>query len=108
AGLRQIINECALVNVDGMPVVWASRILGKPLKERVTGVDLFEALIERAVLRGWRVFFLGAREDVVTQVKRMYQERHPELVVCGYRNGYWRPEEEAQVVDQIRDARPHL
>lgn len=40
--LRRIINECPLINVDGMPVVWASRLLGKPLKERVAGVDLFE------------------------------------------------------------------
>src|SRR5256712_3035272 len=40
--LRRVINECALVNVDGMPVLWASRLLGKPLKERVPGADLFE------------------------------------------------------------------
>eukprot|EP01032_Pedospumella_encystans_P023458 gene23458-26555_t len=43
AELRRIINECALINVDGMPVVWASRLLGKPLKERVAGVDLRHA-----------------------------------------------------------------
>jgi len=48
--LRRIINECALVNVDGMPVVWASRLLGKSLKERVAGVDLFEALVERSAV----------------------------------------------------------
>ena len=46
--LRQIINDCDLINADGMPVVWASRLLGKPLKERVTGVDLFEALMAQA------------------------------------------------------------
>ena len=58
--LRRIINACALVNVDGMPVVWASRLLGKPLKERVAGVDLFEALMRRAGERGWRVRCRGA------------------------------------------------
>ena len=62
--LRRIINECALVNADGMPVVWASRLLGKPLKERVAGVDLFEALMRRAGEKGWRVFLLGAKEEV--------------------------------------------
>ncbi|MEO8992434.1 MAG: WecB/TagA/CpsF family glycosyltransferase, partial [Nitrosospira sp.] len=46
--LRRIINDCQLINVDGMPVVWASRLLGKPLKERVAGVDLFESLMQRA------------------------------------------------------------
>ena len=69
--LRQIINDCALVNVDGMPVVWASRLLGKPLKERVAGVDLFEALMRRAGEKGWRVFLLGAREEVVAAVERL-------------------------------------
>jgi N-acetylglucosaminyldiphosphoundecaprenol N-acetyl-beta-D-mannosaminyltransferase len=53
-GLRRIINDRALVNVDGMPVVWASRLSGKPLRERVAGVDLFEAPMRRSSGRGWR------------------------------------------------------
>jgi N-acetylglucosaminyldiphosphoundecaprenol N-acetyl-beta-D-mannosaminyltransferase len=59
--LRRIINACALVNADGMPVVWASRLLGNPLTERVAGIDLFEALMRRSSERGWREFLLGAR-----------------------------------------------
>jgi len=107
--LRRIINECALVNVDGMPVVWASRLLGKPLKERVAGVDLFEALMRRAGEKGWRVFLLGAREEVVSQVAATYSRKYPALTLAGYRNGYWKGEaEEADVVRQIRDSRPDL
>lgn len=106
--LRRIINECALINVDGMPVVWASRLLGKPLKERVAGVDLFEALMQRSSRTGWRVFLLGAREEVVSEVKRQYEIKYPGLTVCGYRNGYWKPEEEAGVVEQIRAAQADL
>jgi N-acetylglucosaminyldiphosphoundecaprenol N-acetyl-beta-D-mannosaminyltransferase len=107
--LRRIINECALINVDGMPVVWASRLLGKPLKERVAGVDLFEALMRRAGEKGWRVFLLGAKEEVVGKVAATYQHRYPKLVLAGWRNGYWKGEaEEAQVAGQIRDARPDL
>jgi N-acetylglucosaminyldiphosphoundecaprenol N-acetyl-beta-D-mannosaminyltransferase len=107
--LRQIINDCALINVDGMPVVWASRLLGKPLKERVAGVDLFEALMRRAGEKGWRVFLLGAKEEVVSKVAATYQHKYPRLVLAGYRNGYWKGEaEEAQVVEQIRDAKPDL
>ncbi|WP_107876872.1 WecB/TagA/CpsF family glycosyltransferase [Pseudoduganella sp. UC29_71] len=108
AELRRIINDCALVNVDGMPVVWASRLLGKPLKERVAGVDLFEALMQRSSRTGWRVFLLGAREEVVSEVKRQYEIKYPGLTVCGYRNGYWKPEEEAGVVEQIRAAQADL
>ncbi|HZV65206.1 MAG TPA: WecB/TagA/CpsF family glycosyltransferase [Telluria sp.] len=107
--LRRIINDCALVNVDGMPVVWASRLLGKPLKERVAGVDLFEALMRRAGDKGWRVFLLGAREEVVSAVRDTYQRKYPKLVIAGCRNGYWNGEqEEAQVVEQIRDSRADL
>lgn len=106
--LRRIINECALVNVDGMPVVWASRLLGKSLKERVAGMDLFEALVRRSADKGWHVFFLGAREEVVRAVKDLYARKFPRLRIAGYRNGYWSPEEEAGVVKAIADCRPHI
>jgi N-acetylglucosaminyldiphosphoundecaprenol N-acetyl-beta-D-mannosaminyltransferase len=107
--LRQIINDCALINADGMPVVWASRLLGKPLKERVAGVDLFEALMRRAGEKGWRVFLLGAREEVVSKVAETYQRKYPRLVLAGYRNGYWKGEaEELDVVRQVRDSRADL
>lgn len=101
--LRGIINACALVNVDGMPVVWASRLLGKPLKERVAGVDLFDALMRRASERGWRVFLLGARSEVVATVAGSYWCRYPGLAIAGWRDGYWQGEaEEAAVAEQVR------
>lgn len=107
--LRRIINACDLVNVDGMPVVWASRLLGKPLKERVAGIDLFEALMGRAAHRGWRVFLLGARLRVVREVAATYVRRYPGLVLAGVRDGYWQGEEaEAEVVRQVRDSRADL
>jgi N-acetylglucosaminyldiphosphoundecaprenol N-acetyl-beta-D-mannosaminyltransferase len=107
--LRRIINDCALVNVDGMPVVWASRLLGRPLKERVAGCDLFEALTRRAGEKGWRVFLLGAQEEVVSKVASTYRHKYPNLVLAGHRNGYWKGEaEEAEVVEQVRAARPDL
>ncbi|TXG00079.1 WecB/TagA/CpsF family glycosyltransferase [Massilia arenae] len=107
--LRRIINACDLVNVDGMPVVWASRLLGKPLKERVAGIDLFEALMGRAADKGWRVFLLGARPDVVREVAATYARRYPGLVLAGVRDGYWQGEAaEAGVVRQVRDSRADL
>ena len=107
-GLRHISNDCALISVDGMPVVWAARLLGKPLKERVAGIDLFEALMGRASQTGWRVFLLGAREDVVTGVKGRYQQKYPGLLIAGYRNGYWRADEEQSVAGQIAASRADL
>jgi N-acetylglucosaminyldiphosphoundecaprenol N-acetyl-beta-D-mannosaminyltransferase len=107
--LRRIINDCDLINVDGMPVVWASRLLGRPLKERVAGVDLFEALMRRAAVKGWRVFLLGAKEEVVSRVRELYEVKYPGLVIAGHRNGYWKgEEEEAQVVQEVKRARADI
>ena len=66
--LREAIRDCDLINADGQPIVWASRLLGQPLKERVTGIDLFGALVERCAEHGFRPFFLGARQEVVQQM----------------------------------------
>jgi len=107
--LRRIINACALVNVDGMAVVWASRVLGTPLKERVAGIDLFDALMGRAAQCGWRVFLLGAQEAVVAGVAAHYEKKLPGLTICGWRNGYWQGREEAaQVANMVRASRADL
>jgi len=88
-----------------MPVVWASRLLGKPLKERVPGVDLFEAIMKRAAQKRWRIYLLGAREEVVSSVKSLYEAKYPGLTIAGYRNGYWSSAEEASVAEEIGAAR---
>src|SRR5262245_50772399 len=84
--LRRVIQSCDLVNADGMAVVWASRILGKPLPERVAGIDLFEQLVATAREDGRSVFFLGATDEVVAQMVQVFADRYPGLRVAGYRN----------------------
>ncbi|MEI6084587.1 MAG: WecB/TagA/CpsF family glycosyltransferase [Verrucomicrobiota bacterium] len=106
--LREAVLGCDLINVDGQPVVWASRILHSPLKERVAGVDLFSALVERCAQGGYRPYLLGATPAVVEKTAGILKDRHPNLKLAGWRNGYWRPEEEAQVVAQIKEAKPDV
>jgi N-acetylglucosaminyldiphosphoundecaprenol N-acetyl-beta-D-mannosaminyltransferase len=106
--LRRIINACALISADGMPVLWAARLLGTPLKERVAGIDLFEALMARAASRGWRVFLLGAREEVVARVRALYQARYPGLAIAGHRDGYWSAADEEGVAGQVAASRADL
>ena len=106
--LRRIINACDLINADGMPVVWAARLLGKPLKERVAGIDLFEALMQRAAERGWRVFLLGAREEVVARVRSLYEQKYRGLLIAGHRNGFWNAAEEEGVAAQVEASRADL
>ena len=106
--LREVIAACDLINVDGQPIVWASRLLGTPLRERVAGVDLMERLIERAAARGHRLYLLGARAEVVSAVAARITADHPGTVVAGWRDGYWAPEDEADVVAAIAATRPDI
>lgn len=78
-----ITQAAEIVTPDGMPVVWASRVQGSPLPERVTGVDLVEKLCEQAAADTRRVFFLGAAPGVAERAAGQLQQKYPRLVVAG-------------------------
>lgn len=99
--LTEIVNDCALVNADGQAVVWAAKFLGTPLPERVAGVDLMHELIARAEERGYRVYFLGAKHEVLEQAVANITARHPDLQVAGFRDGYFDESEDTSVAATI-------
>lgn len=106
--LREIIEECGLVNADGQAVVWASRLLGDPLPERVAGIDLMDELLALAERRGYRVYFLGARREVLDVAVDRLLEKYPELQVAGARDGYFADSEKPEVAAEIRASRPDM
>jgi N-acetylglucosaminyldiphosphoundecaprenol N-acetyl-beta-D-mannosaminyltransferase len=106
--LKRALISADFVTADGMSVVWASRVLGRGLKERVTGIDLFQKLIERAAMRGFSVYFLGAREESVRGTIDKLLLRTPALRVAGYRNGYFSESESSDVVEQISRSKTDL
>jgi exopolysaccharide biosynthesis WecB/TagA/CpsF family protein len=106
--LRSIIDACSIINADGQPVVWASRLLGVPLRERVAGIDLMSRLIEEAGPRGHRIYLLGARPDVLREVVDRIAREHPTTVIAGYRDGYWSADEEPAVAAEIAEARADI
>jgi N-acetylglucosaminyldiphosphoundecaprenol N-acetyl-beta-D-mannosaminyltransferase len=106
--LRDDVLASDLVLADGMSVVWASRILRAPLPERVAGIDLMHAILQHGNSRGYRVFCLGATEDVLAHAVRKLEEMYPNVRFVGARDGYYRPDEEAALADQIRAARPDV
>jgi N-acetylglucosaminyldiphosphoundecaprenol N-acetyl-beta-D-mannosaminyltransferase len=106
--LREIIGGCELVNADGQAVVWASRLLGDPLPERVAGIDLMDELLAVAERRGYRVYFLGARAEVLERALERLRERYPALQIAGARDGYFGDDEEAAVCDAIRATEPDM
>lgn len=108
AKLTQIVDDCGLVNADGQAVVWASRMLGDPLPERVAGIDLMHELLGLAERKGYRVFFLGARPEVLATAVERIRAMHPELQVAGARDGYFSDEEESAVCTEINDSRADI
>ena len=106
--LKESIIHCDLINADGQAVVWASRILKQPLPERVAGIDLMQELVELSAIKAYRIFFLGAKEEVVRKVVEKYSNQFGSNIIAGYRNGYFSKEEELNVAKQIAAAKPHI
>jgi N-acetylglucosaminyldiphosphoundecaprenol N-acetyl-beta-D-mannosaminyltransferase len=106
--LRAAVTGCDLVLADGQSVVWASRLLRQPLPERVAGIDLLLGLLPEAARRGQRVYFLGAREDVLRRMLAEVGRRFPDLRVAGARDGYFSAGEAPLVAEAIREARTDL
>ena len=108
---KQLHAACAagdLILADGMSVIWASRLAATPLLERVTGIDLVDSLLDKASQSQMKVFFLGAREPVVSKLVEICREKHPGLIVAGYRNGYFKDEQHAEIVRQIRASKADM
>lgn len=101
--LLNILRRADLVTPDGMPLVWASRFLGTPLKERVTGADLVPRLAEASAKHGKSIFFLGGREDVGRQAAELLKERYPELKIAGVFSPYVHVDGESLITAQEED-----
>ena len=98
----EILAGADLVVPDGVGVIYAAKILGRPLKSRVPGIDLAAALMGRVAGTGKRLFLLGAAPGVAEQAAVNLRAAYPGLVVCGTHDGYF--EEDGPVIDAIRRA----
>jgi N-acetylglucosaminyldiphosphoundecaprenol N-acetyl-beta-D-mannosaminyltransferase len=102
--LREALLACDLMLADGMAVVWASRLLGRPLPERVTGIDLFTSLLAAAGERGESIYILGAKQEVLDRVLDVIREVYPGVRVAGARHGYFSEGDEPAIARSIREA----
>jgi N-acetylglucosaminyldiphosphoundecaprenol N-acetyl-beta-D-mannosaminyltransferase len=102
AELRASIEAADIVLADGMAVVWASRLLGQPLPERVTGIDLLESLMAQAERDGLSVYFLGGKAEVLDGMLAVLRARYPNLGITGWRDGYFSAQDEAGLVRAIQ------
>ena len=98
--LLDILRRADLVTADGMPIVWASKLLGVPLKERVTGADLVPRLAEEAAKREKSLFLLGGRGDVGQKAADILKNRYPGLKIVDVYSPFVHVEGEAAVTEK--------
>ena len=99
--IRDIVHRCEVISTDGVGVYWFSKMLGCPIPERVTGIDLMDKLLQEASQRGLKPYFLGAKQHVVEKSVAYYQAKYPTLEFAGFRNGYFTQEEEKEIAADI-------
>ena len=97
---RTVLNQADLSMPDGIGVVYVSKILGRPLKGRVPGIDFAEHLVAWMARTGKRLYLLGSKPGVAEAAAKTLTERYPGLTVCGTHDGYF--QEDAPVIEAVR------
>ena len=105
--LEQNIRASDIVGIDGMGIVYALRLLGYDVPERVAGADLFDSLMAECARRQLRPFLLGASPTVLEEAVRRLQRRHAGLRFAGTHHGYFPSEREEEVCSVIRASGAH-
>ena len=99
--LGEDVTSSNLILADGSAVVLASKILNKKLPERVAGIDLMHGILERGDKLGYRVFCLGATEEISEEIERQINKHYPGVIIAGRQNGYFSEEQQADVAENI-------
>jgi N-acetylglucosaminyldiphosphoundecaprenol N-acetyl-beta-D-mannosaminyltransferase len=106
--LRNDVLSSNIILPDGTSVVWASRILGRPLPERVAGIDLMMGMFRRGNEHRYRIYCLGATDEVLEKATARIAADFPGVELVGQHNGYFTTEEEPAIADEIIAAKPHI
>lgn len=104
----KLVNNCGIINADGISLVLASRVLGKKIPERVAGIDLMEALIKDSAKNGHRVFLLGAKEVVVRKAANVLSRANPKLKIVGVQNGYFERQDWSCIYKMLTKTNPDI
>ena len=110
--LRKAYKHADLILTDGKPLIWISRLYGTPIKQKLSGSDLFPRICELAAEKGYRMFFLGAAEGVAEKAAQNLSHKYPGLHVVGTYSpmfGFENDQEELdRIIDKIVQTNPHL
>lgn len=106
--LKQIVNSCGVINADGASVIMAGKYLGKPLPERVAGIDLMQSLVKISEDRGYSVYLLGAKKEIVEKTAENLKAAHPRLKLVGFHDGYFKESQWSDISEELKALRPDL
>ncbi len=103
---KAYLREAQMVTPDGIGIIIAARLLGKPLKQRVTGIDLISALFERSAEKKYRFYLVGAKPGVAEKAAMNIRDRYPGVEITGIQHGYFH--DDAPILDDIRRKAPEI
>lgn len=104
--LKQIVNSCGIINADGASVILASEYLGENLPERVAGVDLMMDLVELSSKKGYRIYLLGAKKNVVEKTEKVLRDKFKSINIVGAHDGYFSDDQWDSISDDIKKSAP--
>lgn len=108
----KVYQEADLVIADGMPIIWASKILGKPLKEKVSGSDIIPFLSNHFAQKQYKLFFLGAAPGIAQKAAENLINQHPGMKIVGtYSPSYGfenNQEEIREIIEMIKTVKPDI
>lgn len=103
----ELLKEADFIAPDGIGIVRASRTLKTPIKERVPGFELMLGLLELANLDKRRVYFIGAKEDVLELTIKNVKKEWPNIAIAGHHHGYF-DHSDPQMIKQVKETKPDI
>lgn len=106
--MKNVINAAQMVTADGSGVVWASRQLGQPLAQRVTGIDLVNSICEQSAKDKWKIYILGSAPGVADTAANNIRDKFPGCNIVGTHHGYFNEQEEARIIAELEQLQPDV
>ena len=104
----EVLNRGKLITADGIGVVYASKILGSPLPERVSGFDLANELLRKAAPMGKTLYLFGGKPGIAEKAAEKIVSLYPGIKIVGTCDGYFDPEKEKEIIADINDKNPDI
>lgn len=102
----ECLLEAKMITADGIGVIIAAKILGQPLKQRVTGIALLTELFKRAQDKKYKFYFVGGKPGIAERAAGNIKNSYPGVEIVGIHHGYF--EDDSSIIEDIRQKRPDI